>query len=140
MRDGYALFTLVGIAGEDDLDAPALIAPAGQAAGHSASPAGQGTRRGGNGSAVGVTLHDDIVPVRLKALLEESDSIEVQQQALDLATTHIEERERNEFEALEEAIPDLIRLERYERRAWSLQQRALREFMNIKLMRMMARN
>src|SRR5271169_5862792 len=31
----YALFTLVGIAGEDDLDAPDLTAPAGQAAGDS---------------------------------------------------------------------------------------------------------
>ena len=29
----YALFTLVGIAGEDDLDAPDLVAPAGQASG-----------------------------------------------------------------------------------------------------------
>jgi hypothetical protein len=29
----YALFTLVGIAGEDDLDAPDLAAPAGQASG-----------------------------------------------------------------------------------------------------------
>ncbi len=45
----YALFTLVGIAGEDDLDAPDLIAPAGQIAGssHTTSPAGSG--RGGNG-------------------------------------------------------------------------------------------
>jgi len=45
-----ALFTLVGIAGED-LDAPDLIAPAGQAAGHSRTGAGQGTNRCGNGSA-----------------------------------------------------------------------------------------
>jgi hypothetical protein len=47
----YALFTLVGIAGEDDLDAPDIIAPAGQAAGHSGGRAGQGPRRGGNGLA-----------------------------------------------------------------------------------------
>jgi len=47
----YALFTLVGIAGEDDLDAPDLIAPAGQAARHSGNRAGQGPRRGGNGLA-----------------------------------------------------------------------------------------
>ena len=51
----YALFTLVGIAGEDDLDAPDLIAPAGQAVGHSGNRAGQGPARGGNGlAAVGV--------------------------------------------------------------------------------------
>ena len=54
----YALFTLVGIAGEDDLDAPDLIAPAGQAATSSGSQAGKGTNRGGNGSAVvGPTRH-----------------------------------------------------------------------------------
>jgi len=47
----YALFTLVGIAGEDDLDAPDLIASAGQAAGHSGNRARQGPSRGGNGSA-----------------------------------------------------------------------------------------
>ncbi len=46
----YALFTLVGIAGEDDLDAPDLIAPAGQAATNSGSRAGQ-PRGGGNGLA-----------------------------------------------------------------------------------------
>jgi hypothetical protein len=31
--------------------------------------------------------------------------------------------------------PDLIRLERYDRRAWSQQKRVIGEFMNIKLMR-----
>jgi hypothetical protein len=36
---------------------------------------------------------------------------------------------------MEEAIPDLIRLERYERRAWSRHQRAIREFLNIKFTR-----
>ena len=39
----YALFTLVGIAGEDDLDAPDLIAPVGQGTGH-----GGKLRRGGS--------------------------------------------------------------------------------------------
>jgi hypothetical protein len=38
----YALFTLVGIAGEDDLDAPDLVAPVNQTSG-SAKPAGSGT-------------------------------------------------------------------------------------------------
>src|SRR5271155_5787537 len=46
----YALFTLVGIAGEDDLDAPDLITPAGQATGHSSNRAAKGTSGGGNGS------------------------------------------------------------------------------------------
>ena len=54
----YALFTLVGIAGEDDLDAPDLIAPAGQAATSSGSRAGKGTNRGGNGlTAVAAAGH-----------------------------------------------------------------------------------
>jgi hypothetical protein len=43
--------------------------------------------------------------------------------------------ERDEFAALEEAAPDLIRLDRYERRAWSRQKRAIGDFMNMKLMR-----
>jgi hypothetical protein len=43
----YALFTLVGIAGEDDLDAPDLIAPAEQTAGHSGHCTGHGPARGG---------------------------------------------------------------------------------------------
>jgi hypothetical protein len=47
----YALFMLVGIAGEDDLDAPDLIAPAGQVATSSGNRAGKGTNRGGNGLA-----------------------------------------------------------------------------------------
>jgi hypothetical protein len=80
---------------------------------------------------------DDIVPVRLKALLEVPDSIKVQQQALDLAKKHVQEEERDEYDALKEAIPDLKRLDRYERRAWSQQKRAIREFMNIKLQRML---
>jgi hypothetical protein len=40
--------------------------------------------------------------------------------------------ERDEFEAMQEAIPDLKRLARYERRAWSRRKRALRNFANIK--------
>ena len=52
---------------------------------------------------------------------------------LDLASKQIEERD--EFEALEEAARDLIRLERYERRTRSRQNRAIRNFMNLKLMR-----
>ena len=47
----YALFTLVGIAGEDDLDAPDLIAPAGQATGPGGSRDGIGAGRSGNGHA-----------------------------------------------------------------------------------------
>jgi hypothetical protein len=44
------LFTLVGIAGEDDLDAPDLIAPADQAARQPSSEVGKAIGWGGNGS------------------------------------------------------------------------------------------
>jgi len=39
---------------------------------------------------------------------------------------------RDEFDALRLAMPDLDRLGRYERRAWSRQKRAFREFIEIK--------
>jgi hypothetical protein len=45
----YALFTLVGIAGEDDLDAPDLQAPNGQTAEASRPQAAHNGDRGGNG-------------------------------------------------------------------------------------------
>jgi len=41
-------------------------------------------------------------------------------------------QERDEFDAMREAMPDLERLGRYERRAWSRQKRAMREFIAIK--------
>ena len=77
----------------------------------------------------------ELVPLGLKVLLEEPDSLEEEQRALDLAWEQIEQQQRDEHEAMQEAIPDLIRLERYERRAWSRQQRAIREFLNIKFTR-----
>ena len=71
-----------------------------------------------------------IVPIRLKALLEEQ---ELDDQVLELARKRVKEQERDEYEALEAAILDLIRLGRYERRAWSRQKRAIGEFMKIKM-------
>jgi hypothetical protein len=76
---------------------------------------------------------DDIVPIRLKALLQELTD-EEEERALQLAREQIRRQQRNEYEALEEAIPDLIRLERYERRAWSRHKRAIREFGLIKFL------
>jgi hypothetical protein len=79
---------------------------------------------------------DGVVPIRVKALLEESElSEEEHQRLLELARTEIARRERNEYDALEEAVPDLIRLERYERCAWSRQRRAIYEFVNLKFAR-----
>jgi ERF superfamily len=47
----YALFTLVGIAGEDDLDAPDLLSPKGQRT-HQANGKGRGPARHRNGSGL----------------------------------------------------------------------------------------
>jgi hypothetical protein len=43
--------------------------------------------------------------------------------------------ERDEVDAVREAMPDLERLARYERRAWSRRKRAMRNFIDIKLKR-----
>ena len=40
--------------------------------------------------------------------------------------------ERDQYQALEEAVADLARLARYERRAWSRQKRAIRTFMELR--------
>jgi hypothetical protein len=45
--------------------------------------------------------------------------------------------QRDEYQGLEDAIPDLKRLDRYERRAWPQQKCAIRGFVNIKLQRML---
>jgi hypothetical protein len=39
---------------------------------------------------------------------------------------------RDEFDAMRHALPDLDRLARYERRAWSRRKRAIRNFMKMK--------
>jgi hypothetical protein len=73
-----------------------------------------------------------IVPIRLKALLEEPDSID--DKTLELARQQIEQQteKRDEYEALEAASLDLKRLDRYQRRTWSRQKRAIREYVKIK--------
>ena len=63
------------------------------------------------------------------------DSTEPDERAVALARRQIEEQERDEHEALEAAAVDLVRLDRYQRRAWSRQKRALRDFLDIKLTR-----
>ena len=75
----------------------------------------------------------DIVPLDLKLLMQSPETIEEEERALDLARQQI--KERDEFAAFEQAAIDLVHLDRYERRAWSRQKRAIRAFMNLKLMR-----
>jgi hypothetical protein len=78
-----------------------------------------------------------LVPARLAVFLldkeEASDQMEKEAGVRKQADEGI--NERDELAALEEAAPDLTRLDRYERRAWSRQKRAIRDFMNMKLMR-----
>lgn len=74
---------------------------------------------------------DDSIPIRLKALLDEPDRLD--DQTIELARKQIEKQERDEYEALQAAVQDLIRLERYERRAWSRQKRAIREFIAVRV-------
>jgi len=78
----------------------------------------------------------EIVPIDIKMLLEDPTEQE-EEQASELAREEIKRRQRNDYEALEEAIPDLIRLERYERRAWSRQKRAIQQLVLIKFARAM---
>jgi hypothetical protein len=78
--------------------------------------------------------YGDLVPIGLKALLEEPASPEAGQGTLDPANKPIEEGgERDQYQALEAAVLDLVRLDRYERRAWSRQKRAINHFINIKM-------
>lgn len=76
-----------------------------------------------------------LVPDGLKALLEECESEEEMARALAKAERHLREQERDEFEAFESALPDLVRLDRYYRRAWSRQKRAICNFANLKYLR-----
>jgi len=78
----------------------------------------------------GVLGEDHILPGILEQLLDEPKPID--DQILDLARKQIAAGERDENEAVMASVPDLVRLDRYERRAWSRQKRAILEFMRIK--------
>ena len=76
-------------------------------------------------------------PLQLKLLDEYPEAEEAMEEAYEDRFHHIDRasksfKERNERQAVLEALPDLIRLDRYERRAWSRQRRAIRSFMRIK--------
>jgi hypothetical protein len=64
-----------------------------------------------------------------KNSLQEQESEAAQSQATRMQKAI---KSRDEFDALRLAMPDLDRLARYERRAWSRQKRAFREFIEIK--------
>jgi len=72
----------------------------------------------------------DAVWIILDAMSDEPGPID--NEVLDWARKEIEACQRDEHEALKAAAPDLVRLDRYECRAWSRQKRAIQEFMVIK--------
>jgi hypothetical protein len=78
----------------------------------------------------GIISEADILPCILKELVSETKPVD--NQTLVLARKQIETGQRDEYEALKAAARDLVRLDRYECRAWSRQRRAIREFMMIK--------
>jgi hypothetical protein len=81
---------------------------------------------------------DEALPPHLEEFLEHKES--------ELSAEEISQQkgrfcdqdcigERDESAAMEEAVSDLLRLNRYERRAWSRQRRAIFAFMNLKMMK-----
>jgi hypothetical protein len=72
----------------------------------------------------------DAVWIILEAMSDEPAPID--DEVLDWARKEIEACQRDEHDALKAAAPDLVRLDRYECRAWSRQKRAIQEFMMIK--------
>jgi hypothetical protein len=81
-------------------------------------------------------LFGDIVPLALNLLLKGPESLEEEERLRELARQQVEERD--EIEALQAAVQDLIRIECYERRIWSRQRRAIRAFVNLRFMLKMA--
>jgi len=85
-----------------------------------------------NGCLVG-----EFVPLQIKLLDEYAQACESMHEAYETRCERLDQasqllKERNEHQAVIESLPDLGRLDRYERRAWSRQQRAIRNFMRIK--------
>jgi hypothetical protein len=72
----------------------------------------------------------DVVWVIFDAISDEPKPID--NEVLDWAHREIESCRRDEHDGLKAAAPDLLRLDRYEYRAWSRQKRAIQEFMMIK--------
>lgn len=73
---------------------------------------------------------EEIMAILMDLLEPPVDSIE-DSQPNDTFEDQATNPERDEYEALEKAAPDLESVERYERRAWSRQLRAIRDFMTM---------
>jgi hypothetical protein len=75
---------------------------------------------------------DSILPMRLKALLTGPESLQEEQAISKIIREELGKCGRDDGEALEAAVPDLVRIERYYQRAWVSYKRAIREFICIK--------
>jgi hypothetical protein len=75
----------------------------------------------------------DAVAILLDAMSDEPAPVDGD--AIERARKEIPAGQRDEHEAFIAAVPDLVRLERYERRAWSRKRREIEEFMSIKASR-----
>jgi len=85
-----------------------------------------------NGCLVG-----EFVPLQIKLLDEYAQAEQSMREAHETRSERLDQaakllKERDERQAVFEALPDLVRLDRYERRAWSRQKRAVRNFMRMK--------
>jgi hypothetical protein len=81
----------------------------------------------------GILSEADMRPYIFEELISETKPVD--DQVLELARKQIEAGQRDEYEASQAAIRDLVRLDRYESRAWSRQKRAIGEFIRIKTAR-----
>ncbi len=73
-----------------------------------------------NGCLVG-----EFIPLQIQSLDEYAEANKSMQEAYETRSDRIDQagkllKERNERQAILEALPDLVRLDRYERRAWDL--------------------
>jgi hypothetical protein len=72
----------------------------------------------------------DAVAILLDAVSDEPAPADGE--AVERTPNEIAAGQRDEHDAIKAATPDLVRLERYERRAWSRKRREILEFMRIK--------
>jgi hypothetical protein len=87
-------------------------------------------------------LSDCLIPSHLDSYLDEKAS-EFESEALKQPDVRFHSqfcmKPRGDVAAMQEAARDLLRLERYQRRAWSRLKTAIRRFINLKLNALLAR-
>jgi hypothetical protein len=87
----------------------------------------------------------ELIPLRIQALDGFARAREAVNRARKDRSKYFEQaskliRERDQLECMEKALADLLRLDRYERRAWSRQKKAIRAFIEIKSTRKLCKD